>query len=784
MIKANRIPKELKSIPQWLIWREEMVPKKDKRTKVPYNPKAKGLVHAKSNDPKTWGTFEQALQSLKEKKLDGIGFVVTKENQIVGFDLDDCVDPKEGTIESWALDIVKMLNSYTEKSPSGEGLRIFVRGSLPPGGRHRGKFEVYDSGRYFTVTGDHLDKTPLSIEPRQKEIDEVFTKYLGTPEDQSLEPNNAARDPQPVTNKAAPNETPTDDEIISRALNSKYEDRFRRLWEGDCSGYQSQSEADLALCNALAYFGAKDASQMDALFRKSKLFRPKWDEKHSADGKTYGQMTIEKAINSQNKGKKQSRVETKLIDLANNVELFHTPLKEKFARIDVGGHLENWFLNSETFKDWLFQKYYKQYGKVPNKMDHEATISVLAAKALYDCPEHETHYRIVQCDQTIFIDLGNENWEAIRITADGWEITTQPAVMFRRSAGMRPLPYPDKKGGFKKLKTLINLPNKAAFRLAVSWLVGALNPTGPFPILIILGPHGSAKSTMARILKMIIDPSVAPLRSLHTDERNMVISAYNCWVLAYDNLSHINQATSDAFCRLSTGGGFSIRQLYKDADEMIFELKRPLMLTSIDLLGGYHDLMDRSIVLNLDPIEDEERMPERELEAKFDAVHPLILGGLCNALSEALKNFHSTQLKRYPRMADFARWVVASEDALPWKKGRFMKSYRRNLAEGVGKSLEADPVAEAVINLMRSYRHGKWRGTAAELLSELEGDPKQKIAGYVPERTVLSRMWPKAPHVLSSRLKRVAPFLEKIRIRVVFKERKANRRDIVIKKIK
>ena len=616
-----------------------------------------------------------AVQSLKAHKFDGVGFVVTKEDDFVGFDLDKCIDPKTGEIEPWALKIVQTINSYTERSPSGTGLRIMARGVLPVGPRRKGGFEIYDSGRYFTITGDHLKETPISVEPRQKGIDQIYAEYLGKPNNLCPEPHDHGGDSQPMAKQAIPTEDQNNDEIISRALNSKYGDKFRRLWEGDYSEYPSQSEADLALCRALSYFGAKDASQMDALFRKSKLFRPKWDEKHSADGKTYGQMTVEKALKSQNKGKKQSPVEAKLIDLANDVELFHTPLRETFARIDVGGHLKNWFVNSETFKNWLFQKFYKRHGKVPNKMDHEATISVLAAKALYDCPQRETYYRIAECDHNIYIDLGNENWEVIKINEDGWEITGQPAVMFRRSAGMRPLPYPDRKGGFKKLKTLINLPNKAAFRLAVSWLVGALNPTGPFPILIILGPHGSAKSTMARILKSIIDPSVAPLRSLHTDERNMVISAYNCWVLAYDNLSHITQLTSDAFCRLSTGGGFSIRQLYKDADEMIFELKRPLMLTSIDLLGGYHDLMDRSIVLNLDPIEDEERMPERELEANFDAVHPKILGALCNALSEALKNFSSTKLKRYPRMADFARWVVASEGALPWKKGRFMKSY-------------------------------------------------------------------------------------------------------------
>ena len=411
-----------------------------------------------------------------------------------------------------------------------------------------------------------------------------------------------------------------------------------------------------------------------------------------------------------------------------------------------------------------------------------SALSVLKGIALFDSCSYELYHRIAEHDGKVFIDLGNEDWEVIEITAKGWKVTSQDVVRFRRSAGMQALAPPKPKGDLAEIKKLINFPNSSSFRLAVAWLIGSCSPKGPYPILIILGPHGSAKSTMGKFLKSLIDPSIAPLRSLQNDERNLVISANNSWVLAYDNLSHLNQTLSDALCRLSTGGGFSTRELYTDSDEVIFDVKRPLILTSISMAVGFHDLVDRSIILNLEPIEKGNRIPEQKLEKRFKKLQPVILGALCDAISCALKKLPETKIKDYPRMADFARWVAAAEGSLPWGKGKFISAYRKNRDEAVETSLEADTVAQAIMDWMKDIARKKWKGTAAELLAVLEGDPQRPDSGYVSERTIRSWAWPKSPSALSNRLKRCSPFLKKVGVLIIFGPRTGNKRIITVKK--
>jgi hypothetical protein len=244
--------------------------------------------------------------------------------------------------------------------------------------------------------------------------------------------------------------------------------------------------------------------------------------------------------------------------------------------------------------------------------------------------------------------------------------------------------------------------------------------------------------------------------------------------MAFDNVSAIKGWMSDALCRLSTGGGFSTRELYTDSDEVIFDVTRPIVINGIELFVYYHDLVDRSIIINLPQIDDKDRIPEDEFWKKFKKAHPQLLGALCDAVSEALRNLKNTKLDRYPRMADFAKWVVAAEPALPWNKGKFLEYYENNRNEAVQKSLSADPVSDAVIEMMKSRK--KWAGTATELLDELEG------SGYVTEKIAKSQMWPKSANVLSIQLRKAATFLRKVGIKVNF-PRKADKRKIVIRKV-
>ncbi len=286
-IKTVNIPQELKKRQQWVCYKL-MPTDEGKTTKIPINPKTGG--NASHADSKTWASFQVALNTCQgsKGKFDGIGFVCTEKDPYCGIDLDDCVDPQTGGIKPEVMAIVRMFNSYTEKTPSGKGLRIWFKGKLPEGGRRdQGEgIEVYDRLRYFTVTGWHLPDTPKTINSRQKELDTFLEQYFPKEEKDAPPPAPAA----PVNLD--------DQELLEKARASKNGTKFEALFRGDWkgAGYPSQSEADLALCNHLAFWTGRDAGRMDSLFRQSGLFRRKWYTKHFADGRTYGQAVIEQAV--------------------------------------------------------------------------------------------------------------------------------------------------------------------------------------------------------------------------------------------------------------------------------------------------------------------------------------------------------------------------------------------------------------------------------------------------------------------------------------------------------
>ena len=285
-IFPQNIPADLRAIPHWLNWKWEQRPDKStgelKWTKPPYQPN--GSL-AKSVDPGTWATFDLALTAYEKGSFSGIGFVLTKDDDFAGVDLDHCVDLESGAIEPWAMKIVHELDSYTEISPSGAGLRIFLYAKLPPKDRKIGNFECYESGRYLTVTGNHLPGTPATIEHRQGEMTAVHTLMFAE--------RNKPR-VQPLTIPAPLPVGLDDAALLKIAFGAKNGEAVRRLYEGDASGKGSHSESDLALCSHLAFYAGPDALRVDRLFRASGLMREKWDEPHGA--LTYGEKTVNKAI--------------------------------------------------------------------------------------------------------------------------------------------------------------------------------------------------------------------------------------------------------------------------------------------------------------------------------------------------------------------------------------------------------------------------------------------------------------------------------------------------------
>ena len=255
-VRPDNIPKDLCEGIRWVVWRLEHRPDKNKKkpwTKPSYQPTGKP---ASVIDPITWSSFDIVVTAYQGGGFDGIGRVASQEEDYTFLDLDNCRDPETRRIEDWTLDIIKKLNSYRDFSPTGTGLRINVQAVLPPGDRKKGDFECYDKARYLTLTGWHIAGTSATIEPRQAEVEALHREIFGI----AVAPSKR-QESYPVELEHL--------ELVDKAKAAKNGGAFTKGWVGDWQDYQSQSEADLALVNHLAFWTGGDGQRMDQLFRQS-----------------------------------------------------------------------------------------------------------------------------------------------------------------------------------------------------------------------------------------------------------------------------------------------------------------------------------------------------------------------------------------------------------------------------------------------------------------------------------------------------------------------------------
>lgn len=430
-------------------------------------------------------------------------------------------------------------------------------------------------------------------------------------------------------------------------------------------------------------------------------------------------------------------------------QCFQTSCGAFYATVFVDDHLETWPLKSAQVRRLIRRQLFLQRGEIPSDTKIKNLLDTVSAFA---DEQHEVHVRFAGHGGEAYLDLGGPNWEQVRITTGGWSVISslESPVKFTRPSEAMTLPYPEPGGSLEAIRDILNLDrNEHEWMMLVSWLVGTFQPAGAYPILFIYGEQGSAKSTATRLIRSLVDPSTMPSRTLPRSERDLSIAASRAWMLAYDNVSTLSPKLSDAFCRLATGGGFATRQLYTDTDEIILTSKRPIIMNGITNFAERQDLMDRGIVVNMPTIAEKNRRPERDIEREWEAVKPRVLGALCDAVAEGLRNINEIALVNPPRMADFAHWVSAVEPGLPWENGRFLNEYERNRFHVQDLALEAEPVALAILEFMTDRE--EWIGTASELLtilSELVRGEQRRLAS-----------WPKAPHILSGRIKRSSAYL-------------------------
>jgi hypothetical protein len=447
--------------------------------------------------------------------------------------------------------------------------------------------------------------------------------------------------------------------------------------------------------------------------------------------------------------------------------LFHTATGTAFADLMVEGHRETWPIRSKRFRGWLRRRYYEATGGAPNGHAMSSELDLLEARAQFDAPERQVHIRLAEHEGHIYLDLADEHWRAVEIGPDGWRVNKFPPVRFRRPAGMLPLPVPESGGSIEALWPLLNLSSRSEFVLVVAWLLAALRPGRPYPLLAISGEQGSAKTVLCKMLKALVDPNVAAVRALPREERELMIAANNGHLLAFDNLSGLPAWLSDGLCRLASGGSFAVRQLYTDDEEVLFQASRPLLVNGIEDVISRADLADRGIFLTLAPIGEQQRRSEAELWREFDLARSRILGALLDAAVRGLQSMPNVRLTSLPRMADFALWATACESAW-WPAGTFARGYDANRKAAVEGIIEADPVALCVQALMAE--RGSWAGTASDLLRSASA-----LAGNNGSN------WPKNPGALAGRLRRVQTFLRVLGIEISFtREGRAGTRTIRI----
>jgi hypothetical protein len=465
-----------------------------------------------------------------------------------------------------------------------------------------------------------------------------------------------------------------------------------------------------------------------------------------------------------------------LSQLARAARLFRSADGRFSAQVPVGNRLEIYGLRSAGFRDWLVDGYLTQQDEAPSNWAIRRVIGTLEARARFRAGSPEVFVRVGQdgdvnagaSGSTYFLDLGDATGRAVAIREEGWSVAQRPDVHFRRPEGLLPLPVPARDGSIELLRKYVNL-TEPDFRLMIAWLTAALRPVGPYPVLVLNGEQASGKSTLAKILRLLIDPQTCPSLALPSSTHDLMATAVNGWLMIYENITTIPGWLSDCVCQLAFGGGYASRTLFTNDERSVIYAQRLVILIGIDDFVKRGDLRDRSVFLNLAPIPRKARRSERSFWPAFQADYPRIFGGVLDAVAGGLRQLPSVHLNELPRMADYAEWGEAVSRSLGWGAETFLSAYDDNRRGATDPLLEGSPVATLLFALARQGVNWSWSGTTQKLYEKVMAAGKGN----------LGPAWPKNFSTFGAELRRIAPQLRLHGIAINF-ERKHDGRIVTL----
>ena len=364
--------------------------------------------------------------------------------------------------------------------------------------------------------------------------------------------------------------------------------------------------------------------------------------------------------------------------LGTGLELFHDPDQQGWVSIGVDGHWENHPVRSRAFQLFLLRLYYYDTRESPGAQAIRAAMDLFEARALFDGEEHPIHLRVADHAGKLYLDLCDHAWRAVEIDAEGWRLVERPPARFRRTRGSQPLPEPERGGSLDELRPFFNVDHHG-WILIRAFLMAALRPGFPLPILVAKGEQGSGKSTACRVISSLIDPRTSALRGVPREVRDLTAAARNSWLVCFDNLSRLPEDLADAACRLATGGGFGGRQLYSDHDEAIFDATRPLVFNAIPELGTARpDFLDRALIVEFMALPPAAGGMKRAIGASSPSGSRASWVPCSTPRRRDSAIYRRSGSKRPPRLADFALWMSACEEALGVKPGETVAACRAN----------------------------------------------------------------------------------------------------------
>lgn len=443
-------------------------------------------------------------------------------------------------------------------------------------------------------------------------------------------------------------------------------------------------------------------------------------------------------------------VADKLIALARSqCQFLHDAQREPYAVFEAAGARQVHGVLSSGFSDYLSHAYYTQHDRAPTEQSLKVALATLRGQAQFEGEACEVFTRIAKTEAGYWLDLCNDAWQCVQVTATGWAVVAGAgAPLFTRSASMRPLPVPERGGTLDALWLLVNIP--VADRLMVlAWMLECLRADTPHVVLELVGEQGSAKSSTQRALRRLIDPNQADLRAAPKSVEDVWIAARNSHMVSLENLSHLHPQYQDALCVLATGGGYSARTFYTNAEETILELRKPIVLNGISVIVTAQDLLDRCLHIDLPTIQAREMAGD--MEARFEAAQPALLGALLDLFVKVLAALPSVQIppEQRPRMADFAALGEAVFRVHGEPAGAFLARYSAMREDGVRRTIDASPVGAALAAYLADVPGG-FNGTLSELLDRLDR--------YRPH----GEAWPRSAKGLGDALRRLAPALRLI----------------------